>query len=521
MDKYDVVIIGGGLGGLQCGYILSKNGLNVCVLEKNAQPGGCIQSFRRGTHTFDTGFHYVGGLDPGQPLYRLFDYFGLIDLPWHRLDENGFDEVIFQDKSYMFASGYERFADSLSEHFPHQRENLRKYAEFLRNVSENIFKSFVSNGDFYEKSLFTQSAYNYLTSTIDDPLLRQVLSGTSLKMELNSQTLPLYIFAQINSSYIQSAWRLKGGGSLMAETLIKRIKANGGTVRLNVEVTCLVEENGKIVAAEVSGEKGWRRGNGANRVVSSQGGEVDLIEADYFIADLHPSLALSLITDSKIIRKIYRKRIDSLENTFGIFTANIALKENTIPYQNRNIYIYKTNDVWQFADYRPENVNTCALVSFQPLEAGSSYTKNIDILTPMYRQEVEQWEETNVGRRGADYLSYKIQKAEAIIRLVSKHIPGLKDFTHPMDAVEQLYTSTSLTYRDYTGSPQGSAYGIRKNCEQLITTLLSPRTPEPNLFLTGQNLNLHGVLGVSITSFFTCAEIIGMTEALKGIDVDF
>ena len=503
--KYDVVIIGSGLGGLQCGYILSKRGLNVCVLEKNAHAGGCIQSFRRGSFTFDTGFHYIGGLDAGQPLRRLFDYFRLMDLPWHRLDENGFDEVIFRDKSYLFVNGYERFAETLSSHFPHQRENLRKYADFLRNVSDTLFNSFSRKrkDEFPDKWLFTQSAYDYLTSTIDDPLLLQVLSGASLKMELNPQTLPLYIFAQINSSYIQSAWRLKGGGSLIADTLIRHIEANGGTVRMNAEVTRLVEEDGKIVAAEVKGK------------VKTE--EVERIEADYFIADIHPSVAFSLITDSKIIRNIYRKRMGNLENTFGMFTIHIALKENMIPYQNRNIYVYKTLDVWRYADYRPENVNTCVLVTFQPPEDGSSYTRNIDMLTPMYRQEVEPWEKTRVGQRDADYLSYKNQKAEACIRLGANHIPGMKDFADPMDAIDRLYTSTSLTYRDYTGSSQGAAYGIRKNCNRLMTTFLSPRTPEPNLFLTGQNLNLHGILGVSVTSFFTCAEIIGMEQALYGV----
>ena len=36
MSKYDIIIIGSGLGGLECGEILSKEGFNVCVVEKNA-----------------------------------------------------------------------------------------------------------------------------------------------------------------------------------------------------------------------------------------------------------------------------------------------------------------------------------------------------------------------------------------------------------------------------------------------------------------------------------------------------
>ena len=406
LGKYDVVIIGSGLGGLQCGYILSKHGLNVCVLEKNAQPGGCLQTFRRGHLSFDTGFHYVGGLDAGQPLHRLFDYFHLLDLPWRRLDENGFDEVVIHDKSYMFANGYESFAETLVEHFPDQKENLKKYTSFLRNVSENIFNSFVKQNDenLYGASLFTKSAYDYLCTTIDNPLLRQVLSGTSLKMELNAQTLPLYIFAQINSSYIQSAWRLQGGGSQIADALIKYIRANGGTVRMNAEVTRLIEADGKITAVEVNGF--------SDKKVDTANYEAEHIEADFFIADTHPAAALALIHDSKLIRDIYRKRVTNLENSFGLFTVNIALKENVAPYQNRNIYIHKTEDVWQHDDYHPD----CVLVSFQipndyvPDSRHTSFSSNIDLLTPMYWQEIEQWNRTGIGHRGTDYLSFKNKK---------------------------------------------------------------------------------------------------------------
>ena len=368
------MIVGSGLGGLQCGYILSKHGMKVCVLEKNSQPGGCIQSFRRGKNMFDTGFHYVGGLDKGEPLHRLFDYFGLMELPWCRMDEEAFDEVVIGGKSYMFANGYDRFAETLSEQFPHQRKNLKKYADFLRDVSDNTFSSFKrkSIGDVYEASLFAKSAYDYLATTFDDPLLRNVLSGTSMKLELNPQTLPLYIFAQINSTFIQSSWRLRGGGSLIADSLIKSIEENGGTVRMKAEVTRLVEEGDKIVAAEING--------------ISNSNDAERIEADYFIANAHPAVALSLITESKLIRNIYRKRISNMENTFGFFTANIALKENAVPYLNRNVYVCKTGDLWNYADYKPENVNTYVLASSKAPENDSQFTRNIDILTPMYWQ---------------------------------------------------------------------------------------------------------------------------------------
>lgn len=71
------------------------------------------------------------------------------------------------------------------------------------------------------------------------------------------------------------------------------------------------------------------------------------------------------------------------------------------------------------------------------------------------------------------------------------------------------YTSTPLTYRDYTLTPEGAAYGLRKDFNNPMLTLLSPRTPIPNLMLTGQNLMLHGLHGVTMTTLFTCAEVLG------------
>jgi len=495
MEKYDVVIIGAGLGGLECGYILSKRGMKVCVLEKNSRTGGCLQSFRRGSYTFDTGFHYVGALDAGQPLHRLFSYFRLLDLPWRRLDTDCFDEVVIKGEPFRFANGYEQFAATLAERFPNQRTNIQRYTDMLRTVGESIFDSLYSGSrsSVYSNSLFAQSAYDYLQATIDDPLLRNVLAGGSLKMELNPEALPLYTYAQINSAFVQSAWRLNGGGggSQITDALAKSICEFGGIVRTSSEVTQLLEENHRIRYAEVNG--GEERIEGAN-----------------FIADIHPANLLALIKESQVIRNVFRKRIENIENTFGFFTVHLALREDAFPYLNRNIFIYDAEDVWQYSSLNKTGM--CAMVSFQPpANDATAFTRNIDLLTPMQPEETARWAATTTGRRGAEYQDYVLAKAEKLIDFVQPHIP-LE--TQLRSAVNRIYTSSNLTYRDYTASPDGSAYGVRKNCNQLLTTLLSPRTPEPNLFLTGQNLNIHGILGVSLTAFLTCAEIIGRDNAI-------
>ena len=45
--EFDIVIIGSGMGGLVCADILGREGYKVCVLEKNKQIGGCLQTYVR------------------------------------------------------------------------------------------------------------------------------------------------------------------------------------------------------------------------------------------------------------------------------------------------------------------------------------------------------------------------------------------------------------------------------------------------------------------------------------------
>ena len=480
--KYDIIIIGSGLGGLECGYILAKNGYKVCIIEQNTQIGGCLQPFRRGKTLFDTGFHCVGGLDEGQPLHRLFKYFDLLDLPWHRMDDSGFAEIFINGKQSVLSSGYERFIDALSTEFPRQSKQIEEYTALLKSVGASIFDNLSEDAPSLSQKAatgtFGVAAYQFLQNSIGDKRLINVLSGASLTMELSKETLPLYVFAQINNSFIQSSWRLAGCGSAIADKLASNIRKMGGTIFTKSKVTRLVENAGRIVAAEING--------------------TEKLEADWFISDVHPAATLDLIGESACIRKIYRTRIASLPNTFGMFTVHLKLKNAAIPYFNRNIFVYDSDDVWATHQYKP-NARTqqqAVLISCRVPEQGA-FTENIDILSPMHFQELDRWKDSVTGRRGEDYKIFKQRCANECIDLAEQALPNLRQ------SIDQIYTSTPLTYRDFTGTCEGSAYGIRKDCNRLLHTMLAPRTPIDNLLLTGQNLNLHGILGVSMTSFLT------------------
>jgi len=471
--KYDVVIIGSGLGGLVCGSLLAREGKKVLVLERQAQPGGCMQSYRRDGLSFDTGFHYVGGLAKGQQLHRVFSYLGLMQLPWVRLDADGFDQVTIGQHTFPLVEGYDRFAKTLGEYFPHERQALKQYVKLLRHLPPM-------------EEIGPVNAYDWLKSLFHDPLLINVLSGSAMKMELRPETTSLFTFAHGMSSYIGSSWRLRGGGHLIVDALIKDIHQQGGKVICHSEVNNLVEKDGRIVAARCS------KGN--------------LYEGDVFISDVHPQVTFGWLDDSKLIKNIFRRRISAMENSFGIFTASLVLKQGVLPYFNHNKYIYRKPNVWTFS----EDVGGVGgvMVSCRVPEEGN-YARQIDLMTPVSWKLFESWTDTTVGRRGEIYEMLKGHLADECIRMAERAIPRLREM------VEKCYTSTPLTYRDYTLTPCGSAYGVRKDCRNLLMTTLSPRTPIPNLLLTGQSLMLHGVEGVTMTALRTCSELLGKDNVNK------
>jgi all-trans-retinol 13,14-reductase len=484
--KYDVVIVGSGLGGLQCGLILARRGMKVVILERQQQPGGCMQSFRRHGELLDTGMHYVGGIGEGGCLHAPFKYLGLMDLPWQHLDPAGFDRVTIGDRTFKYAEGAEAFIETLSQDFPQERKGLEKYCNIMNEVCDHLYDAILPRDevDFFTQSLFASSTYDFLHETFKDELLINVLSGSSLKMELAKETLPLYNFAQGNNSFIQGSYRLRGDGNLIVNRLMDQIKAMGGEIVCNSEVEELVEKDGRLVAARC------------------KNGEV--YEGTWFISNAHPAVTVGLVKESTKMKKVYRNRILRLENTYGMFTTSLILKPGSLKYFNWNQYIYMKPNVWTY--FNEEGPVQGCLVSCRcPIEGDDA--RILDILTPLPWEKISQWENTTVGRRGEDYKAMKERLYNECVTLAERFIPGL----HSM--VEAHYSSTPLTYRDYTLTPNGSCYGVRKDYHNPMMTLLSAKTPIPNLLLTGQSLTLHGLLGVTMTSLFTVAEIIGKQAA--------
>lgn len=499
MENYDVVVIGSGLGGLASAVILAKEGYKVCVLEAHKQVGGTLQSYSRNKTIFDSGVHYVGGLDKGQNQYQIFKYLGIMDkLKIKKLDDDAFDIIMFGNdpKEYKYAQGYDRFIKSLTADFPEEEKAIVTYCDFIREVCSKFPLYNLRTGTYMEQgAVVSIDTQTYIESLTDNKKLQNVLAGNNLLYAGQGRKTPFYVHALVLNSYIESSYRFVDGGSQIAKYLHQELSARNSVVLRHKRVVRLVEENGTMQYAET--EDGSR------------------YTGQYFISNAHPAKTLDMI-ESDLIKKAYRNRIKSLENSVSVFYINAVLKKNALKYHNCNYYSYVDEDAWAAINHTEENWPRGFGLFFTISSKGGEYADGITLMSYMRYDEVEKWSNTfhttaHEVSRGEDYEAFKKEKTDKLLDCAEKRFPGIKD------SIQTLYTGTPLSLRDYLCTDDGSLYGIVKDYKDPLRTFISPSTKIHNLFLTGQNLNMHGILGVSMSAVVTCSRIVGMENLVEKI----
>lgn len=491
MERNRCVIIGSGLGGLACGVLLSRAGYHVDIYEQGAQPGGSLQCFYRDGAKFETGMHFIGSALPGETLYKYLTLLNLTDLPLSMLNSDGYDLISLKGDIFRFANGKENFIDTLSADFPKERDNLARYFD-LATVVANASPLHSLRSDHHDN--LSPTKYNHiaasevLDSLINDQLLRNVLAGNLPLYAGRKGITPFSQHAFILDFYNRSAFRIQGGSDIIAKVLIEQIVANGGEVHTSGMVTRIYCDNTHVTSIEVN--------NSLN------------VECDQLIADIHPAKVLELV-DSKLLRPAYRRRIESIRNTISPFSVYLKFKPDSVAYLNANFYSYNIDSPWEFETRIKSDWGGNYMYMHFCNQHNQKYAQSGELITYMDYSEVAKWKGTSVGRRGSEYENFKRDRAERLIARASDDFPGLRD------NIESYYTSTPLTHEDYTGNPCGSLYGRQKDVTLGVAGEVSHLTRIPNLLLTGQNVNSHGMLGVLVGSILTCSALIPVTEMTK------
>lgn len=497
-DNYDVVIIGSGLAGLMSAYLLQRQGLSTCILEKNAQIGGNLQTFKRDRTKFDTGVHYIGGVEKGQPFYPYLKYFNLLgNITLNKLDEDGFDRISFEgdEISYPHGQGYDNFIEKLSAIFPDNREDIIAYCDLVRETCKK-FKLYNIESE-YEKSeefeLFSLRAVDVINDITSNEKLRRVLAGSNM-LYAGSEESPFYIHALINNSYILSAYKMKYSDE-MVKHLRGQLKAMGGEIHINSEVTRI--ENSKSEVEYIELKNGKR------------------VAGKYYISNIHPTLTYGLM-DTSNFRRVYTQRMMTLPNSISVFILYVKLKPGAEAYRNYNQYHFFTDDVWNIHNYTDDDWLKGIAVFNSPFEDDADHAKTLCVMAYMRYDEVAQWENTinttlDENDRGSEYNSFKEAKSRAIIQALKSLYPNIEE------SMESYYSASPLTQRDYIGSVEGGIYGISRECSDPLRSFIRANTKLNNLFLAGQNTVLHGVLGVTVSAVLAAQAIMGEDIILNDI----
>ena len=496
--KSDIVIIGGGIGGLFTGAFLTKNGLTVTVLEKNRIIGGGLQCFHRKGKIFETGMHVMGGFEKGGSLAKICNYLGILDtLDIQHVPGECMDEIMYDvpKTQYNIPSGREEFVSYFSELFPEDASGIKEYVDEIYRLTEEVplfYLKETPEGLTVHSEKFTWAADKLIDHYVKNPKLQEVLAYLNPLYGGIAGHTPAYVHALINVLYINGASRFVGGSQQLADALKCVIEAHGGQVLSNKEVSEISVTNKNI------------------DYVQTKDGE--RYEADKYISAIHPTELLKLVPQGTFLRG-FVNRLNEIPISYSAFSLFIDLKPNKIPYVDHTCY-YMTDygSMWN-----------------QHLAIGNEWPKGFMYMTPpdphqgeyasrllvhciMDYSEVEKWSKTHVGKRGAEYNRWKEKKVEQILAKLEIPIPGLRE------ALANVYAASPLTIRDYFHTKNGAIFGYRKDCENLIFSQLPVYTKVKNLLLTGQNINLHGICGVPLTAINTAEAILGVNTLVKKIN---
>ena len=123
------------------------------------------------------------------------------------------------------------------------------------------------------------------------------------------------------------------------------------------------------------------------------------------------------------------------------------------------------------------------------IERGQRFARTIETVMPLDYCELAPWQEDRKAHY-ADYEDFKQRKEQEVLSLIETIYPNIRK------QMIDIFSSTSLTFRDDYLSPEGAMFGMSESVG-------SVRTRVKGLYLTGQNVFLHGLCGVVMTSLLT------------------
>src|SRR5713101_6594873 len=250
MARYDVVVIGAGLGGLTAGAILARAGRKVLVIERNNSVGGAASSYKSGDLFVEGSLHETSDPHhPRDPKHNVLTRAGVIDaVKW--IPAGAFYEARGGPlgQPFVLPDNFDAARRALTERFPEARAGIDQLLEEMERIASAIGTLSQGSGAFRKPREALGALLNLLSGfpdwrlSLSQKLDRIFDDNEAVKCALAANlsyyhddpaTLWWIFFAMAQGSYLQSGGRfVQGGSQRLSRALARAIRVAGGEVLL-------------------------------------------------------------------------------------------------------------------------------------------------------------------------------------------------------------------------------------------------------------------------------------------------
>ncbi len=470
------IVIGSGVAGMSIALLLAKAGKEVKIIEALPFPAPLLNGFKRNGIFYDTGFHTIGGIFPGEVLHKWLNSLGI----WKHIgDENIHlveEEFYINDKKFSFPSQSHTLEESIQAQFL-ENKNFRaeNFHAFLSQMQEEFDKSPYVNPKIKElpKQLFEEEeSIRQAIEKFELPAhLQQMIEARCLLIGIEPKKTSFKHYSVLSEPYFRSCASLKGGGKALRNAFLKELKIHNIEIICNNPVTSLEIENKKIIGVQLlNGEK---------------------IACENCFYTGHPK-KLESLAPAQTFRPAFVNRIAQMQETPMPFILFGKIKSDYL--QDKVIYLLDKNDKDHSATIDSEK-------ELEPI----IYLSSGEAVDGYYPLCAIAKIKKNLTRDKSSYQDDKELYAQKIVKSIEKRLPQL-------GKIEIVECSTEQTFKDWIYASTGSIYGIAQEIDSMP---LLPVTRIEGLFMAGQNILLPGILGAIVSAAVTTGFLLGHDSILE------